>query len=127
MNLGITNPLGEYFTPSQISGIAPVELGANEVAWGRLEQLEAFCVEHGLPFERWCGSYPGQWEAERIVFDGTAVPRSYTVTENDIAVISEPEVRSLGSFDAILADLESASRSLPPLTVVCRDKDECQS
>jgi hypothetical protein len=32
----LTNPLGEYFTPSQISGLEPVELGANEVAWGHL-------------------------------------------------------------------------------------------
>jgi hypothetical protein len=59
-------------------------------------------------------------------FRRTAEPRSYTVTENDIVVISEPEVRSLGSFDAILAYLQSASRSLPPFTVVGRGKDGCQ-
>lgn len=73
----LTNPLGEYFTASQITGDDPLDMGANDVAWGRLEELEAFCVEHHLPFERWCGSYPGSWEAGRIVFDGAVSRRSW--------------------------------------------------
>ncbi len=120
----LINPLGEYFTFEQITGDEPVDLGANEVAWGRLEVLEAFCFEHRLPFARWCGSYPGGWEAERVVYDGTSEPRSYTVTENDIVVVTEPEIRSLGSLDAVLAYLQSASPTMPAFTVIRGDEEQ---
>ncbi len=120
----LTDPLGEYFTEALITSLAPLELSANDVAWGRLEALEAFCLAHGLPFERWCGSYPGSWEAERVVFDGTTEPRSYTVTENDIVVVTEPEVRSLGSLDAVLAYLRSARPCLPPFVVTDRNEEQ---
>jgi hypothetical protein len=118
----LTDWLGEYFHLDRITGLEPLELGAHEVAWGRLDDLEDFCVANGLPFQRWCGSYAGSWEAERIMFDGTADPRSYTVTENDIVVVTEPEVRSLGTFEAIGAYLQSASLELPPLTII--DEEE---
>lgn len=114
----LTDPLGEYFSMDQITGFSPLELAADEVSWGRLETLEAFCVDNRLPFQRWCGSYPGSWEAERIVFDGATDPRSYTVTDNDIVVVTEPEVRSLGTFEAVSAYLQSATLELPPLTIV---------
>lgn len=114
----LTDWLGEYFHLDRITGLEPLELGANEVAWGRLGDLEDFCVANGLPFQRWCGSYPGGWEAERLVFDGLTELRSYTVTDNDIVVVTEPEVRSLGTFGAIGAYLQSASLELPPLTIV---------
>lgn len=117
-NEALTDPLGEYFSMAQITGFGPLELAADEVAWGRLETLEVFCVDNRLPFERWCGSYPGSWEAERVVFDGATDPRSYTVTDNDIVVVTEPEVRSLGSFEAVSAYLQSATLELPPLTIV---------
>lgn len=114
----LTDPLGEYFSIDQITGFSPLELAADEVSWGRLETLEAFCVDNRLPFQRWCGSYPGSWEAERIVFDGATDPRSYTVTDNDIVVVTEPEVCSLGTFEAVSAYLQSATLELPPLTIV---------
>lgn len=114
----LTDWLGEHFHLDRITGLEPLELGANEVAWGRLGDLEDFCVANELPFQRWCGSYPGSWEAERIMFDGTADPRSYTVTDNDIVVVTESEVRSLGSFEAVSAYLQSARLELPPLTIV---------
>jgi hypothetical protein len=119
----LTDPLGEYFSASQITGDNPLDMGANDVAWGRLEELEPFCVEHRLPFERWCGSYPGSWEAERIVFDGVNEPRSYTVTENDSVVVTEAEVRSLGSIEAILAYFQSARPGVPPFRVIDLDEE----
>lgn len=114
----LTDHLGEYFSLHQITGFEPLDLAANEVAWGRLETLEAFCVEHRLPFVRWCGCYPGGWEAERVVFDGAAEPRSYTVTENDLVVVTEQDIRSLGTIEAVLAYFLSATLALPPLTLI---------
>ena len=52
------------------------------------------------------------------MFDGATDPRSYTVTDNDIVVVTEPELRSLGTFEAVSAYLQSANVALPPLTIV---------
>lgn len=114
----LVDALGEFFRLDHITGTDPLELHANEVAWGRFEDLEAFCVIHRLPFTRWSGSCPGSFEAERMVFDGSSDPRYYTVTENDVVVVTASEVRSLGSTDAVLAYLASADPKLPPLTIM---------
>src|SRR3546814_12490323 len=66
---------GEPFAADQLACGEPVRLMAHEVAWGRLEALEAFCVTHGLPFARWSGAYAGQWGAERTVFTGSGEPQ----------------------------------------------------
>lgn len=118
----LVDALGEPFRFNHITGAEPLELHANDVAWGRFEDLEAFCIIHRLPFARWSGSYPGSFEAERVVFDGTSDPRYYTVTENDVVVVTASEVRSLGSFDAVLAYLASAEPKLPPLTIAAADQ-----
>jgi hypothetical protein len=39
----------------------PPWLCAHEVAWGRLDALEALCVELGLCFARWSGGCGGAW------------------------------------------------------------------
>lgn len=94
-------------------------LGANEVAWGRLGDLEDFCVANGLPFQRaGAEATPAVGRCSGTAFDGLTGFRSYTVTDNDIVVVTEPEVRSLGTFGAIGAYLQSASLELPPLTIV---------
>jgi hypothetical protein len=113
----LVDSLGEWFRLDHITGAEPLDLFANEVAWGRFDALEAFCAQHRLPFARWSGSHPGGWEAERVVFDGKSEPRSYTVTENDVIVVTAAEVRSLGSFEAVLAYLATAELDLAPLTI----------
>jgi hypothetical protein len=46
------------FDPAQLSLGRPLDLCAYEVAWGRLDDLEEFCVSQGLPFVRWSGAAP---------------------------------------------------------------------
>lgn len=46
---------GEIFSLAMFREGVPLELMAHEVAWGRFEYLESWCVEHGLPFARWSG------------------------------------------------------------------------
>src|SRR3546814_9823816 len=41
---------GEAFEPSHRTVGEPLELFANEVAWGKVEALETFCHDHGLPY-----------------------------------------------------------------------------
>ncbi len=106
---------GEPFEPHEIPIDSPLELMDNEVAWGSFGELEAFCIEQSLPFQRWSGAYPGSFEAERLVFDGAGQTRYYTATDSDAVIITESEAKSLGSFDAIEAYFASANITIPPL------------
>lgn len=57
---------GPDFDFTQFPDDGPLTLYAHEVAWGRMDDLESFCVEYGLPFVRWSGGYPGQFGPERV-------------------------------------------------------------
>jgi len=109
---------GDDFDAQHIPADAPVAFSEGEVSWGHFEQLEQFCIEHHLPFVRWCGSYAGAWNAERLVYDGTNEPISFTATDDDLVVISHAEARSLGSLAAIEAHFASAQFAVPPLTIL---------
>ncbi|WP_374414945.1 hypothetical protein [Novosphingobium colocasiae] len=61
---------GEPFTLAMLREDAPLELMAYEVAWGRFEALESWCVAQGLPFARWSGAYSGQCGDERPILAG---------------------------------------------------------
>jgi len=109
---------GAPFSLSEIPDDGPLVLMAHEVVGGDFEQLQTFCIAHGLPFQRWCGAYPGGWESERLVFDGISEPRSYTATDSDLVVISWHEAIELGSAAAIEAWFKSADIAVPALTII---------
>lgn len=106
---------GEPFTLSMFREGEPLELMAHEVAWGRFEHLETWCVEHGLPFARWSGAYCGQWGAERVVFTGAGEVRSYAADEDDYLLIGRCTVERLDSYEAILAHFAAGDFAVPPL------------
>ncbi len=108
---------GEGFAPEDRSVGEPLSLHAHEVAWGRFEDLEAWCVEKKLPFSRWSGGYPGQWGPERVVFTGEGEPASYAADEDDHVVVPRQTVEKLGSLCAVLAYFDAADIAVPPLTV----------
>lgn len=111
------------FDEDDIPENEPLELVARDAAWGRFAQLEAFCVAQGLPFARWCEGFTGSWEAERVVFDGTGEPRSYLVTSSDALVLPLPEIRSLGTLEAIEGHFRAANVTIPPLRVRSDEPD----
>ena len=108
---------GEPFTPDQRSEGETLRLVAHEVAWGRFENLEAWCVEHRVPFARWSGAYGGQWGAERVVFTGEGEPISYAANEDDRILIDRDSAELLGSMEAILAYFDAADAVIPPLAI----------
>ena len=108
---------GEPFSPDQRTEGEELRLFAHEVAWGRFEELEAWCVEHAIPFARWSGAYGGEWGAERVVFTGSGEPISYAADEDDRVVIHRDTAERLGSIEAILAHFDAADFRLPPLVV----------
>ena len=94
----------------------PLYLADHEVAWGRFEAIEVFCVDHGLVFARWAGGAPGAFGPERVVFDGTSV-RSFAASDDDEIMLSAETVRGLGSYAAVLSHLAAAEFEIPPLRV----------
>lgn len=108
---------GEAFEPEHRTVGEPLRLYAHEIAWGRFQTLEAWCVEKKLPFVRWSGAYAGQWGAERVVFTGEGEPISYAADEDDDVVIARGTVEKLGSLEAILAYFDAADAKRPPLVV----------
>ena len=105
------------FTFADLPDGEPLALMAHEVAWGRFEALEAFCVEHQLPFARWAGAYPCQWGAERVVFTGSGEPQCYAADEDDYILVGRCTVESLGGFEAVIAYFGAADFTIPPLVI----------
>jgi hypothetical protein len=108
---------GEAFSAGDLPDNAALDLMAHEVAWGRFEELEAFCVRNALPFSRWSGAYPGQWGAERLVFSGDGEPQSYAADEDDYILIGRCTAERLGGFAAIIAHFNAADFAVPPLVI----------
>lgn len=107
---------GTAFVPEDIDQSAPLYLANHEVAWGRFEAIEAFCVDHGLLFARWAGGAPGGFGPERVVFDGTTV-RSFATSDDDEILVSDETVRGLGSYAAVMSHLAAAELEIPPFRI----------
>ncbi|PZU06524.1 MAG: hypothetical protein DI605_18965 [Sphingomonas sp.] len=108
---------GPEFAESELRGDDPLQLMAHEVAWGRFEELEAFCAANALPFARWSGAYGGEWGAERVVFKGDGEPRSYIADEEDRILVDLATIEQLSTIDNIHAHFAAADIVIPPLRV----------
>ena len=108
---------GEPFQPGDITPGQPLSLHAHEVAWGRFEALESWCVANAVPFARWSGAYAGQWGAERVVFSGDGEPASFAADEDDCVLIGRDTAERLGSIEAIRAHFAAADFAVPPLII----------
>lgn len=113
---------GPSFEPGDRSDGEPLRLFAHEVAWGRFEDLEAWCVADRLPFARWSGACSGSFGAERVVFRGEGEPQCFAADEEDEIVLHASVARQLGSYEAIVALIEAAEFVIPPLVVMPDDE-----
>ena len=112
---------GEPFLPEHRIVGQPLSLFAHEVAWGRFDALENWCVANAIAFARWSGAFPGQWGAERMVFTGEGDPKPYACDEDNYVVIGRGTAERLGSMEAIMTHFDAADFIVPPLIV---DGDE---
>jgi hypothetical protein len=108
---------GTPFDPARRNVGEQLTLYAHEVAWGRFEELEAWCATEKLAFVRWSGACVGQWGAQRTVFMGHSDPISYATDEEDYVVVNKATLEKLGSVLAINAYFDRAEFKLPPLVV----------
>lgn len=109
---------GPGFTEEDLPTDAALSLMAHEVAWGRFDNLEAFCQANALPFARWSGAYFGGWGAERVVFTGTGEAVSYIADEEDRILVDHDTVDRLGSLEAMRDHFANADFRVPSLRVV---------
>lgn len=108
---------GEPFQPDDVIPDQPLSLYAHEVAWGRLDALEAWCVANSVAFCRRSGAYGGEWGAERVVFTGEGAPQSFPADVDDHVVIDRETVNRLGSMEAICAYFDTAYWPVPRLII----------
>ncbi len=102
---------------SQLPSGEALRLYAHEVAWGRLDALEAFCIDQALPFVRWSGGCPGAFGPEIVVFTGSGALQSFAADEDECIVLGRATAEQLGSYEAILAHFDAADFAVPPLRV----------
>ena len=108
---------GEAFDPAHRVPGQSLTLHAHEVAWGRFDALERWCISRQVPFSRWSGAFSGECGGERVVFEGGTEPEYYAADEVDEVVITRRMVEKLGSIEAILAYFDAADITIPPLVV----------
>lgn len=114
---------GEPFTAADCVTDNPLSLMAHEVPWGRFDALEAFCIEQGLVFTRWCGGC-GSWGPQRAVFHGRGKVMNYLTDDEDEVLLDRAKAGALGSFDAIMAWFSHADLTVPPLVIAGIGKAE---
>lgn len=108
---------GEAFDPADRVPGQSLTLHAHEVAWGRFDALERWCISRQVPFARWSGAFSSECGGERVVFKGGTEPEYYAADEIDEVVITRRMVEKLGSIEAILAYFDAADLPIPPLVV----------
>ena len=108
---------GEAFDPADRAPGQSLTLHAHEVAWGRFDALERWCISRQVPFARWSGAFSGECGGERVVFEGGTEPEYYAADEVDEVVITRRMVEKLGTIEAILAYFDAADVTIPPLVV----------
>jgi hypothetical protein len=106
---------GAEFTSEELIGGQPLNLMAYDVAWGRFDTLEQYCVDHALAYRRSSCGYSGSFGPERIVFDGVNGPLNYDVNDDDMVVLLQATIEHLGSMEAIAAYIADAEIIVPPL------------
>lgn len=108
---------GPEFDDTQFPSGAALRLHAHEVGWGKLDDLEAFCIERALPFVRWSGGYVGAFGPEIEVFTGAGDPKTFAADEEEQPVMCRATAARLGDFAAIMAYFDAADFVVPPLVV----------
>ena len=109
---------GPAFDAGQFVKGEPLVLYADQVAWGRLDDLESFCIAYGLPFARWSGRCSGSFGPARAVFTGSGDVRFFAADEEEEAVISRRIAKELGRYAAIIAHFDAADFVVPPLRLI---------
>jgi hypothetical protein len=73
----------------------PLELYGTELNGGQIPEIDAFCIEHGLPFRRWSGGCLGAFLPEIVLFEGSGPMRDYTASEDEYVLFPPSWIKKL--------------------------------
>lgn len=104
---------GAPFDPQTTHANGALDLYAHDVSNGTFDDLEEFCIDHGLAFWRWSGGSAGAFDSEIVIVDSNGERSVFTAAEDEYVVFDAQVIIQLGSYDAILAMIER-SRFDPP-------------
>ena len=100
---------GPNATVADIVDGEQLALFAHQVSWGTFDALEAWLVAQNLPFVRQCDGFNGSFGGQRVVYRGIgSTLESYGVDEGPNVVVDHDTVRTLKTYEAILAHFEAA-------------------
>lgn len=108
---------GPSFKASHRTVGEPLRLFAHGVPWGRFPDLEAWCISKRLAFSRWSAGFDDQMDAERVIVDSNGGAESIPVDSRNRVILDREKVKTLGSFESILAYFDAAEAPVPPLVV----------
>lgn len=95
----------------------PLDLYAYDVANGTFDDLEEYCIDHGLAFWRWSGGSAGAFDPEIVVFTGSGEPEDFTAAEDEYVVFDAQAIHELGSYLAIMAAIGRSIFDPPPFVL----------
>jgi hypothetical protein len=110
---------GEPFDLGAHPVATPIELFADEINGGSVDDLEAFCVAQGLLFRRVSGGCPGAFNPEIVVFlavdDGQ---QCFDADDNGRLVMTADTILEATSLAVLQARVTYAMRKIPPFIIM---------
>lgn len=108
---------GEKFDPEALPAGEPLELYGMELNGALVDDLEAFCVAHGLIFRRWSGGCLGAFLPEIVIFEGTGKQRVYTASEDEEVVFSPTDIKAYRRMRDLRRAIAQAEITVPAFVV----------
>lgn len=109
---------GDAFSPADRTEGEPLRLFDSHAYGGQFAVLEIWCMEHGIPFSRWCAGYPGGWEPERVVFTGTGGIATYPANGKGDVIATRATIDLHDSISTLREWFAEADFEVPPLAIL---------
>ncbi len=93
-----------------------LELSISQAVGGSAENIEDFCMNHGISFVRNSDGCPGSYDAKRLLFSGNGHPRYYALSEAGEVMLDHFEFQTLGSYEAVEAWFREAEWTPDPIS-----------
>lgn len=110
---------GEPFDLGSHPVATPLELFADEITGGAVEDLEAFCISQGLLFRRVSGGCLGAFNPEIVVFFGPDDgEQCFDADDNGRLVMTAATILEATSLADLQASAAYAMREIPPFIIL---------
>ena len=97
--------------------LGPVD-AARRALRGLIDEIDTFCVRHGLPFRRWSGGCPGAFHPEIILFEGEGPIRAYMASEDEQLLFSPAEIKAFTRLRDLRRAIARTELTMPPFVLI---------